>query len=311
MTPADGEGPALTSPDRVLWPEAGFTKRDLRAYLDAVADRILPHLRDRPLTLRRYPRGVDQAGFFHKDAAEDAHPSVGVFEAWSESSKRVVHYPVLRDVAGLRWVAQVSGVELHPWLARTDRPERADVLTFDLDPQGGFDEVPPAAWALREVLDELGLRSVVKTSGKRGLHVLVPVERRYGYDVLRGTALAAARACADRHPDALTVQMRKAERGGRLLLDWSRNGGAQTLACAYSPRAHPAGAVSFPLRWEDVAADLDPAAFTLRTVPDEPDRWTDVPAPQRLERARAALESAGYAPEDQSPRARTREGPRD
>lgn len=300
----------LSHPDKVLWPQAGFTKADLAAYYAAVADRLLAHVRGRPLTLKRYNNGVDGEGFFQKNLPASAPAWLERHTTWTPSSNRDVTYLVVREAVDLQWLAQQNAVELHPWFATVDRPDRADVLTFDLDPSDPAQDVAGAARLLREVLDELGLEALVKTSGKRGLHVYVPVERRYDYEELRGFGLAVARACADRDPDALTVEMRKAERHGRLLLDWSRNGAAQTLVAAWSPRATATATVSMPLRWDEVDDDLDPGAFTLATAPARPDPWLASPLrPQRIEGPRRALERAGYPSVDRSPRARTGPAP--
>jgi bifunctional non-homologous end joining protein LigD len=296
---------SLTSADKVLWPQAGFTKRDLLAYYEHVADRLLPHLRGRPLTLKRYNAGVDREGFFQKNLPDSAPASVGRYTVWTETSQRDVSYALASDADDLRWFAQQNAVELHPWFARVDRPERPDILAFDLDPEAAGPPVSRAARLLHDVLDELGLASAVKTSGKRGLHVYIPVERRYSFGELRALALAIGRLCVDRRPDELTVEMRKADRGGRLLIDWSRPGPAQTLVAAWSPRAHPAGTVSTPLAWDEVTDDLDPTRFTLATAAGRPDHWADLPAPQRIERARRAVLAAGYEVVDRSPRART------
>jgi bifunctional non-homologous end joining protein LigD len=292
----------LSNPDKVLWPEAGFTKQDLWDYVERAADRLLPHLAERPLTLKRYPSGVHRQGFFQKDLPDHAPAGIARFTAWSEASRRDVAYAVAGDVEDLRWFAQMNTVELHPWFSRVDRPDRPDLLGFDLDPGAPTQSVVDAARWLREVLDALGLDSMVKTSGKRGLHVYVPVERRYGFGELRAFGLAVARAVAARHPDRLTVEMRKANRGDRLLLDWSRVGPGQTLVAAWSPRAHPAGTVSTPLRWDEVTSGLDPTAFTLATALDRDDPWAAPPPFQRIERARAALAEQGFDAEDLSPR---------
>jgi bifunctional non-homologous end joining protein LigD len=292
----------LSSPDKVLWPQAGFTKRDLFEYYERVADRILPHLRDRPLTLLRANAGVEAERFLQKNLPDSAPASVQRFEVWTETSNRTVAYALADDVEDLRYFAQQNAVELHPWFSRADKPDRGDAVAFDLDPS---DDRVTAAWAalrMRETLDDLGITSAVKTSGKRGLHVYVPVERRYDFSTLRPFGLAVSRLCASRHPDELTVEMRKENRHGRLLLDWSRAGRAQTLAVAWSPRAHPAGTVSMPLTWDEVDASLDPTAFTLATAMDRPDHWAQMPAPQRIEKACRALESEGIALEDASPR---------
>lgn len=292
----------LSSPDKVLWPATGHTKRDLWDYLSDVADRLLPQVADRPLTLVRFPDGLDGSSFVQKHLPTSAPAELDRYCTWSESSKREVCYLLARSVEDLRWTAQSAALELHPWLARVDKPERPDTLMFDLDPGEASIPVARAAHLLREVLDTLGLVAMVKTSGKRGLHVVVPVERRYPAEQLRAFGLAVARATAARHPDDLTVEMRKANRGERLLLDWSRNGGGQTVVAAWSPRAHPLATVSMPLSWDEVDEALDPTAFTIATALERPDRWADPVAPQRIERARSALADQGFPSEDRSPR---------
>jgi bifunctional non-homologous end joining protein LigD len=190
-------------------------------------------------------------------------------------------------------------------LTRVDRPDQPDTLLFDLDPASEDQSVTQAALWTREVLDELHLDSRVKTSGKRGLHVVVRLERRYGFEEVRGFALAAARYLADRHPDALTVEMRKADRGGRLLVDWSRHGQAQHAVAAWSPRVTPDATVSVPVTWDEVDGGFDPTTATLRTALDRPDPWSE-PAPAvRIEAARTQLAELGYEARDRSPRART------
>lgn len=295
----------LTSPDKLLWPEAACTKRDLWDYLHAAADRLLPQLRDRPLSVKRFPRGVDASGFFQKNLPGHAPDTIRRWRHWAESADREVAYPLVDDVEDLAWFAQQNTVELHPAVVRIDAPARPDHLVIDIDP--GEHDLPAtrtARWT-REVLDELGLDPLVKTTGGRGLHVLVPIERRYGPGLLRPLTLAIARMVADRHPDGLTVEMRKAGRRGRTLLDWSRSTPGATLIAAWSPRASPAATVAVPLDWDEVGEELDPTRFTLTTAPDRPDPWAGAPAPQRLERARDAVVAAGYDLVDASPRGTT------
>ena len=295
----------LSSPDKVLWPEVGLTKADLFGYLTDAAGRILPEIADRPLSLKRFPKGVQGKGFFQKDLPDHAPEAIRRWRVWAESADREVAYALVDDLEGLQWLGQQNTVELHPALLRVDRPDRADVLVFDIDP--GERDIPPARVArwVREVLDELGLVARAKTSGGRGVHVLVPIERRYGPDLLRPLTLAVARMVAERHPDELTVEMRKAERGGRTLVDWSRGGGS-TLIAAWSPRAHPQATVAMPLDWAEVTDDLDPARFTLRNALDRQDPWAgDDVGPQRLERAARAVAEAGFELVDASPRDHT------
>ncbi len=297
--------PGLSSPDKLLWPQAGITKADLWDYYTAASDRLLTAVAQRPLTLKRHPAGIERSGFFQKNLGKDAPDDLGRFTTWSESSEREVTYLVATGLAELRWAAQMAVVELHAWLSRTDRPDRPDMLLFDLDPSSADQSVAQAAWWLRELLDDLGLPARVKSSGKRGLHVIVRVERRYRFDELRGFTLAAARCLADRHPGDLTVEMRKADRRGRLLIDWSRLGQGQHAVAAWSPRATPAATVSAPLVWDEVDAAFDPSSITVRTALERPDHWRDPAPAQRIEHARSQLERWGYEPIDRSPRART------
>ncbi len=295
----------LTSPDKVLWPETGHTKRDLRDHVVAMADRLLPHLVDRPLSVKRFPEGVDQKGFFQKNLQDHAPDSIERWRVFAESADREVAYALVDTADDLAWFAQQNTVEFHPSVMRIDQPDRVDHLVIDIDP--GTRDLPPARVArwTREVLDDLGLAAVVNTSGGRGLHVRVPIERRYGPDVVRPITLAVARMAADRHPDDLTVEMRKDDRGDRTLLDWSRSTPGATLIAPWSPRAHPRATVATPLSWDEVSDDLDPTAFTLDTVADRDDPWVDGPGPQRLEHARDALVEAGWDLVDASPRGRT------
>lgn len=297
-SPPDGP----SKPDKVLWPAVGLTKRDLWDYVTATADRLLGAVGDRPLSLKRYPDGVDGEGFFQKDLPDWAPAHVRRCRVRSEQSGRTIAYGVADSVADLQWLANIGAIELHALAWRTDRPLRPDALVLDLDPaDGGLTAAQAAQW-VRATLDALDLPALVKTSGKRGLHVLVPVERRYSAAELRAFALAVGRATVTVHPDELTVEMRKARRGGRLLVDWGQNGEAQTVVSAWSPRATPTATVSTPLAWDEVDDTLDPAAFTITTVPRRADPWADSPAPARIERARSALAAQGFPAEDRSPR---------
>ena len=301
----------LSSPDKVLWPEPGITKRELADYYEAVAPRMLPHIAGRPLTLIRANAGIEGERFIQKNLPDSAPDFVTRYEAWSPSSNRTVAYALADAAEDLRYFANQNAVELHAWFARIDDVERADTIAFDLDPPAGpapeaaaDGSVPvfQAAHWVRETLVDLGLDARIKTSGKRGLHLYVPVVRKHSYGELRGFTLAVARRCAARHPDELTVEMRKEDRGSRLLLDWSRSGQAQTLAVPYSPRAHPAGTVSTPLDWDEVDERLDVTSFTIRTVLDRPDPWSEKAKPYHLSKAWKQLVSEGFEPVDRSPR---------
>ncbi len=296
----------LSSPDKVLWPVSGHTKQDLWDYLHAAADRLVPQVAQRPLSVKRFPRGVASKGFFQKHLPDHAPAHIRRWRQWAASADREVAYAVVESVDDLAWFAQQNTIEFHPGVTRIDRPDRPDHLVFDIDP--GTRDLPPARVArwTREVLAELDLPALVKTSGGRGLHVVVPIERRYGADLLRPLTLAIARMVAARHPDDVTIEMRKAERGGRTLLDWSRSTPGATLIAAWSPRAHPDATVATPLTWDEVTDDLDPRGFRIDTVLDRADPWLEADlAPQRLEAARDAVVAAGFDLLDASPRAAT------
>ena len=296
----------LTHPDKLLWPERGLTKADLLAYYEASAERLLPQIAGRPLTLKRFNNGVGGEGFFQKNVPPSAPRSVRRHDTWTETSQRVVSYAVIDDLEGLRWCAQSNALELHAWFSRIDLPDRLDTCPFDLDPWSPEQDVHGAALDLRAALSELGLDALVKTSGKRGLHVYVPIERAYAHSEVSAFALGVCRLVASRQPQLYTVEMRKADRDGRLLLDWSRAGGAQTMVPAWSPRATPNATVSTPLSWEEVAARIDVTGFTLPNVLERGDAWADEPVgPQTLEGAARALRDAGIELEAISPRART------
>lgn len=295
----------LSSPDKVLWPERGLAKRDLWDYVQAAGDRLLDHLRDRPLSVRRYPRGVAADGFFQKDLPDHAPATIQRWRQWADSADREVAYPVVDDAEDLAWFVQQNTIEFHPAVFRVDAPGRVDMLVVDIDPAADGVPVARVARWVREVVVEVGLDPLVKTSGGRGLHVVVPIERRYGPELLRPLSLALARMVADRHPDELTVEMRKDARGGRTLLDWSRSTPGATVIAAWSPRAHPRATVATPLAWDEVTDELDPAAFTLDTVLARDDPWAGARRPQRLEAARDAVVAAGWELVDASPRGRT------
>lgn len=296
----------LTHPNKVLWPERGLTKRDLLAYYEAAADRLLPHLHGRPLTLKRFNNGVGGEGFFQKNAPAGTPAGLRRYDTWTESSQRVVSYAVVDDLDGLTWCAQSNALELHTWFSRVDVPERLDTCAFDLDPWSADQDVFQAALDIRGALKELGLDALAKTSGKRGLHVYVPIAREYDFSEVSALALGVSRLVVSRRPELYTVEMRKADRGGRLLLDWSRANAGQTMVAAWSPRGTPNATVSTPLSWDEVAARIDPASLTLPEVLERPDPWTAEPvAPQRLEDAARALREAGIELEAISPRART------
>jgi len=278
------DGVPLTNLDQELFPDAGATKRDLIDYLDAVRDRILPVLADRPLSVVRVLRGQDQ--FMQKNLPKYTPDWVARTEVWAEASHRQVSYALCNDRRTLLWFGNQRAVEYHPalMLAGQFHPTH---LIMDLDPPegGAFGLAVGAARLVRQVLDEAGMGSAVKTSGSKGVHVFVPLEADAAIeDVAAATRAVAARA-ERLDPDLATTAFVKEDRHGKVFLDSTRAGGA-TVVAAYSPRIRPGVPVSFPLGW-DALDDVTPADFTVKTAPAmlSGDPWaTAMPKPQKLDK---------------------------
>src|SRR5438445_9624807 len=253
--------------DKVFWPEKGLTKGDLIDYFQRVAPFVVPAIRDRPLTLKRYPDGIHGFSFFQKNAPKYTPPWVRTVTLPAESARRDVNYILCNSERSLLWLANQGSIELHPWLSRVDRLERPDHLVMDLDPpEGAFDLAVEIAYLVKGVLEELGLSSAAKTSGAKGIHVFVPIQRRYQYWELRAAAEAVARRVQGLAPERSTTEFRIAERGKRLFLDAGRNAPGAHVIAAYSPRANPDASVSFPVSWEELRK-VRPEDFTIENVP--------------------------------------------
>jgi len=277
-------GVDLTNLDQPLSPDAGATKRDLVDYLDAVADRMLPGLVDRPLTVLRVLRG--QAPFMQKNAPKYTPEWVKTVPIWAEASKREVHYPLCNDRRTLLWLANQRAVEYHPSLGLADNIYRPTHLVLDLDPppDDDFRAVVSVASLVRQALADSGLAGAVKTSGAKGLHVFVPIDDSAPVDdVAAATRALAARAEAI-DPALATTAFIVEDRAGKVFVDSTRAGGA-TVVAAYSPRLRAGTPVSFPLDWADLD-NVRPADFTVHTAVDAlagRDPWAEtMPAPQRL-----------------------------
>jgi bifunctional non-homologous end joining protein LigD len=271
----------LSHLDKVFFPQAGITKGNLVEHYRAVAGRMLPHVNDRPVAVARYPDGIRGASFFQQ--AAPAHTPSWVERVTVPKEGGEITHLLCQDEQTLVYLANQAAVVLHTWLSRVDRPERPDQVLFDLDPPHEFGEARYAALRLHELLGDLGLPSTVKTTGGRGLHVSVPLARRYDADELRNFARSVCSLLESREPDRFTSEVRKDKRKGRLYLDISRNAYAQLAVAPYSVRATPEATVATPLDWgelEDPA--LSPTRFTLSTMGGrlaEPDPWGDLPAP--------------------------------
>jgi DNA ligase D len=288
MTAKDNDesraGVTLTNLDQPLFDGAGATKRDLVDYLDGIRDRILPVLKDRPLSVIRVHRG--QEAFMQKNVPSYTPDWVRTVTWWAEASKRDVSYALCNDRRTLLWFANQRAIEYHPALVRADKPDHITHLVLDLDPPAGdaFPIVARVAYAVRQALADVGLSGAVKTSGSKGLHVFVPIDARTSFEESAAATRAIA-ARAERHePDLATTAFVKADRGGKVFVDSTRVGGATVIA-AYSPRVRPGVPVSFPIGWDDLD-DITTADFTIHTalrLLGDRDPWADnMPRAQRL-----------------------------
>lgn len=279
----------LSSPNRVLWPELGITKHEYAEYAIAVAEPFLRANGHRPVSLERFPDTVDGERFFSKNPPKGAPDYVDQVVCTYNSGRRHPQV-VLNEAAAVVWAVQMNTVVFHPWAslaADTDDPVE---LRIDLDPQPGTDFGDAAAVApvLREVLAEAGLTAFLKTSGNRGLHVFCPIEPEHEFLDVRHAVIAAARELERRMPDRVTTNWWKEERGERVFVDFNQANRDRTMAGAYSARALPAATVATPITWDELDAGVEPAAFTVRTVPqrlaDIGDPWAELQAaPGRID----------------------------
>jgi len=276
--------PAVIShPEKVLFPDDGITKGELAAYYESIAPLMLPHLRGRPLTMERYPSGIGRKGFWQKDVSKG-------FPDWLErvevpKKDGTVHHPLVADVRSLVWVANQNTITHHVWTSRAPALYYPDICVFDLDPARDDESeiLRAAALGVREVLKELGLPSWVKTSGSKGFHVVVPLDRRTNMGEAARFAHHVGELMVKLDPTHLTQEFHKVDRGGRILVDTGRNGYSATFAAAYTVRAKPGAPVSAPCTWDEVESGaVAPRSFTLRTMPARAaavgDIWSDLHA---------------------------------
>jgi bifunctional non-homologous end joining protein LigD len=290
----------LSNLDKVFFPDEGITKGDLLDYYRAVAPVLLPHLRDRPFTMRRYPDGALGKAFFQKDAPSHMPDWIRRFRvevSTRESPRRRkwIEAPVVNDEDALLWMVNMGCIDMNTWYSRVDKPDRPDFVLFDLDPSPdvGFKETVQVALIVKQALDSLGLKSFAKTSSVDGMHVLVPVERRYTYDDTREFSEIVAGAIARTHRGLATTEWTKSKRRG-VLIDSNQNGEGKTIASVYSVRPRPGAPVSTPLRWDEVNEQLDPSAFTMGVVLERIRKHGDLfegvlTTRQRIDKALSAL----------------------
>jgi bifunctional non-homologous end joining protein LigD len=259
----------LTHPERVLFPADRVTKGDLAEYYVEVGDAIVPHLRDRPFTLKRYPHGIHGQPYFAKQAPKGKPSWIPTrqFRTWPrEGGSRLVDFTLVDETAALVWMVQMNCIDMNAWYSRVDKPERPDYVVFDLDPpesRNGFAQAIRVAHLIHEALEELELRSYVKTSGADGIHVLAPIARRSSYPETYEFAERVSRSLEAQHPGLVTTEWLKKKRHG-VLVDHRQNGHGKTIAAVYSVRPKPGAPVSTPLRWEELGEKVRPRDFGRR-----------------------------------------------
>jgi DNA ligase D len=266
MLDLDGHEVRFTSPGKVVFPERGHTKHDLLEYYLAVADACIAHLRDRPTTLKRFPDGAGEEFFFQKRVPQHAPPWL---EQWTMTfpSGRSANFLTVQDRAHMAWGLNMNVIDWNPWPVRRPDGDHPDELRVDLDPtpEASFDDVRAVAMCVRQVLEEHGLRGFPKTSGSRGIHVLVRIEQRWTFTEVRRAALALAREVERRLPEQATSAWWKEQRHG-VFIDYNQNARDRTVASAYSVRPVPDAMVCCPIEWDEVP-DVDPHDLRLDTVP--------------------------------------------
>jgi bifunctional non-homologous end joining protein LigD len=292
----------ITHPEKVLFPADGITKGDLVAYYRSVAGRMLPLVDGRPVTLQRFPDGIGRGGFLQKQVGRHFPDWIERVTAPNRRTRQAtvreeVTYAVCRTADDLAYLANQGCITPHVWLSRAPDIYHPDQMVFDLDPASeDLEPLRLAAAGLRTLLTEIGLASFLKSSGSRGLHVVVPLVPAAETDTVKVFSMAVAEALAARHPDDFTTEGRIAKRNGRLYLDIGRNGYAQTMAAPYAVRAKPGAPVSVPLDWPELD-DWVPGHHTLRTIDDRlarPDPWAGMDAAAtRLDEAGARLAALG------------------
>lgn len=258
----------ISNRQKIYWPDEGYTKGDVIDYYDKIADHILPHLKGRPLSLKRNPNGIKDSGFYHKDAGENAPAYVDVFKVKSESNNKIIDYIVCNNKATLLYVANLGCIEINPWNSTMKKPGHPTWMVIDIDPsdKNTFAEVVDTALAVKMILDKAGMTSYCKTSGSSGLHVYTPLKSKYDYVTVKDFALIIASLVQEQLPETTTLERSLSKRGPKIYIDYLQNRTGQTLASVYSLRPVPGASVSTPLEWKEVNHKLSPKQFTIENI---------------------------------------------
>lgn len=268
----------LTNLSKIFWPDEGITKGMVIEYYQQMADYILPYLKDRPQSLKRNPNGILDKGFFHKDAGDEAPSWVKSIEIYSDSAKKEIDYIICNDKATLAYLNNLGCIELNPWNSTTKALDKPDYLIIDIDPsdKNTFEQVIETANTFKEFLDKAGAESFCKTSGATGLHIFVPMGKKYEYEQVKDFAHLLCMHVSEMLPGFTTLERSLAKRGDKkIYLDYLQNRRGQTIASVYSLRPHKGATVSTPLLWKEVKSGLDPAAFNIHTMPQRVKKMKD------------------------------------
>jgi bifunctional non-homologous end joining protein LigD len=283
----------LTNLEKIFWPELKLTKRDLLQYYTDVSAALLPHLKDRAMVMKRYPNGIHGKCFFMKRTPSPRPEWLETCEIMHKSGN-LIAFPMIQDLASLLWVVNLGCIDLNPWYARCDDVDRPDYLHFDLDPVEGavFGRVLETAVVVRDVLRQLGMTSLAKTSGSKGVHVYVPIVRGPVQKDVWRFAKALAKELEKLHPELITAEYRVADRPrGRVLVDYNQNAWGRTLASIYSPRPTVQATVSMPVTWDEIEAGFDITDFTVANVPERVQKQGDLWKPLLSPRGRFPLDT--------------------
>ena len=293
----DGHALKFTNLKKIFYPDEGYTKRDVINYYDAVSGLILPHLNDRPLSLKRYPNGIKDEFFFQKHVSESFAPWLRTELIDSDHNEAPINYVFAQDRASLLYLANLGCIDQNPWMSRLGTLDNPDFILIDLDPQEcAYDMIVEAALMVKQVLDEIGLDGYPKTTGGRGMHIYVPVKTDYTYEATRTFAEVIARIVTRRKPELFTTPRAVAKRErNRVYFDWVQNAKSKTIAAPYVLRAYPGAPVATPLEWAEVAKGLDPREFNITNARARFQQKGDLFAgvlkrPQKMEKALSKLE---------------------
>ena len=269
IMPAGKFNVTVTNRQKTWWPEEGITKGDVLDYYDKMADHILPHLKGRPISLKRNPNGILDGGFYHKDAGENVPSYVDVFKVKSESSNKIIDYIVCNNKATLLYLANLGCIEMNPWNSTTRYPTKPTWLVIDIDPskKNTFKEVVDVALVVKGIFDKAGVSAYCKTSGATGLHVYVPLKNKYDYVTVKDFAHIIASLAQEQLPGTTSLERSLSKRGEKIYIDFLQNRNGQTLASAYSLRPVAGASASTPLDWKEVNHHLSPTDFNIKTLP--------------------------------------------